>query len=173
MSLSTNAVVADNGRWLWRSSHSSNPHASSALAHCQEHASQTRLTFYVYLTIPASPGPAFVPILRNLTRRFDVVLRRCYTLLKGLRSADFSIAYVSCKERRTSTVRMEASMGSLKVHLSVISRFCEPRKRRRHAVAYLHVGGASKKSYGRLLTTSLGYPNMLPSSFNFSKQTRA
>lgn len=94
-------------------------------------------------------------------------------LLKGLRSTDFHVAHVSCKERRSSTVRVEASMGSLKVRLFVVLRFCDSRKTWRQAVAYMHVGGASKKFCGRPLTTSLGYRNKLLRSFNFSKQMRA
>ena len=62
---------------------------------------------------PVPPGSAFVSILRDLVRRLDVVLGTLYMLFKGLRSADICIAYVSCEERLTSTVRMEASVGSL------------------------------------------------------------
>lgn len=59
-----------------------------------------------------------------------MVLCRFYTLLKDLRSADFRVAHVPCKEGWTSTFRMEASVGSLKCWL-VFSRFCESRNRRR------------------------------------------
>ena len=53
-----------------------------------------------------------------------MVLRRLYTLPEKLRSADFRVAYVPCKERWASTVRMEAPVGSLKCWL-VVLRFCE------------------------------------------------
>ena len=54
-------------------------------------------------------------------------------LLEGLRSADYRTAYVSCKERWASTVRMEASVGPLKCELVVLT-FSELRKRRQQAV---------------------------------------
>ena len=69
--------------------------------------------FLGYLTIPALIGSAFISILCDLVGRLDVVLGTLYMLPKGLRSADFRIDYVSCEERWTSTVRVEASVGSL------------------------------------------------------------
>ena len=103
------------------------------------------------------PDSAFISILRDPVRRLDVVLGTLYMIPKGLRSADFCIAYVSCEERWTSTVGMEASVGSLKCSL-MIMRFCE------HPNAAAGVGLAvcwwSFPSYGTLQrATSLGYRN--------------
>lgn len=78
------------------------------------------------------PGPASIPIFRNFARRLNVVLCRFHMLLKDFRSAHFSIAYVPCKKRWTSTIRMEASLGSLKCWL-IMSRSYEWLSRRRQA----------------------------------------
>ena len=66
---------------------------------------------------PDSLGSTSVPVLGNLAGRLDVVLRRFYMTLTQMRYAYPYIANVPCKERWTGTVRLEASVGSLKCWL--------------------------------------------------------
>ena len=66
---------------------------------------------------PQSLGSTAVPVFSNLAGGLDVVLRRFYMILTGMRYANPYIANVSCKERWTGTVRLETSVGSLKCWL--------------------------------------------------------
>ena len=66
---------------------------------------------------PDSLGSTSVPVLSNLAGGLDVVLRRFYMILTEMRYADPHLANVPCKERWTGTVRLEASVGSLKCWL--------------------------------------------------------
>ena len=64
-----------------------------------------------------SLGSASVPVLSNLAGGLDVVLRRFYLILTEMRYNNPHIANVPCKERWAGTVRLEASVGSLKCWL--------------------------------------------------------
>ena len=66
---------------------------------------------------PQSLGTTAVPVFSNLARGLDVVLRKFYMILTEMRYANPHIANVPCKERWTGTVRLEASVGSLKCWL--------------------------------------------------------